>query len=130
MNMPGFHAEASLYGMSEQYGYAVLSSARTMFDSVLAQQLCRHLGQTCGGIDLFCCPGLRCTAGLGGHGVDMASVCRKCSIAPDARRRAGKSVVHPLVLVCAVLFRDVLCLCNTLVWSNFRRPALLRSDSL
>jgi hypothetical protein len=57
MNMPGFNAEGSLYGMSKHYGYAVLSFARTTFDSVLVQQLCRHLGQTCGGIDLFCCPG-------------------------------------------------------------------------
>jgi hypothetical protein len=68
MNMLNFAAEASLYATSQQYGYAVVNSARTS-GSVLAQQLCRHLGQTCGGIDLFCCSGLRCTAGLGGHGV-------------------------------------------------------------
>jgi hypothetical protein len=30
MNMRGFNAEASLYGMSRHYGHAGLSSARTM----------------------------------------------------------------------------------------------------
>jgi hypothetical protein len=34
-----------------------------------------------------------------GAGCNTAFAYRKCSIAPHARRRAGKSVVHPLVLV-------------------------------
>jgi hypothetical protein len=68
MTMPSFTAEASLYATSQHYRHAALSSARR-FDSVLAQQLCRQLGQTCGGIDLFCCPGLTCTAGVRGDGI-------------------------------------------------------------
>jgi hypothetical protein len=77
VNMTGFDAEASLRGMSEHYGYAGRSSASTISDAVVAQQLCRQLGQTCGGIDLFCCPGLRCTAGLG-RGICVPEVFR-CS---------------------------------------------------
>jgi hypothetical protein len=68
MTRPSFTAEASLYATSLHYGNVVFSTVG-IFDSVLAQQLCRQLGQTCGGIDLFCCPGLTCTAGLGGDGV-------------------------------------------------------------
>ena len=81
INMPGFNAEASLSGMSERYGYLALSFVRTMGESVLAQQLCRHSGETCGGIDLFCCPGLRCTAGLGGRGICVPEVfhCSPCT---------------------------------------------------
>jgi hypothetical protein len=81
MNIPGFTAEVSLQAMSAYYGLAVVSPARTISDSVLAQQLCRRLGETCGGIDLFCCPGLRCTAGLGGRGICLPEVfhCSPCT---------------------------------------------------
>jgi hypothetical protein len=69
MTMPSFTAEASLHATSLHYGYAGVN-AGGVFDSVLAQSLfCAKLGQTCGGIDLVCCPGLRCTAGLGGQGI-------------------------------------------------------------
>ena len=61
MAMPRFTGEASFYATRERYGSAALSSPGA-FGSVVAQQLCRHLGQSCGGIDLFCCPGLRYTA--------------------------------------------------------------------
>ena len=69
MSMPSFAAEASLYATSQHYRSAAFRAGR--FDSVLAQQLCRHLGQSCGGIDLFCCPDLRCTAPLGAHGISV-----------------------------------------------------------
>jgi len=65
---PSFTAEASLYPTSQHYGFAGVSTARRL-RSLIPQQLCRHSGQSCGGIDLFCCPGLRCTAGLGGLGI-------------------------------------------------------------
>ena len=68
MNVPRLTAEASLYATSQHYHSAIVGGA-TRFDSVLAQQLCRQLGQSCGGVDLFCCPGLTCTAGLGGRGI-------------------------------------------------------------
>jgi hypothetical protein len=68
MAIPGFTAEVSLHQTSVQHAQAMLTTART-FGSVIAQQLCRHSGQTCGGIDLFCCAGLRCTAPLGGRGI-------------------------------------------------------------
>jgi hypothetical protein len=68
MTTPSFTAEASFYATSQHYGFAAVRAAGR-FESVVAQQLCRHLGQSCGGIDLFCCPGLRCTAGLGGRGI-------------------------------------------------------------
>jgi hypothetical protein len=79
MSTPGFTGEASLYSTSQHYGYAAASTSG-MFDSVLAQQLCRHLGQSCGGIDLVCCPGLRCTAGLGGRGICVPDLfhCSPC----------------------------------------------------
>jgi hypothetical protein len=63
MIMPGFTGEASLYATSEHYRFAGLRSAGRL-GSVLAQSLfCARLGERCGGIDLTCCPGLRCTAG-------------------------------------------------------------------
>jgi len=68
MTIPTFTAEASLYATSQHYRHAALSGARR-FDSVLPEQLCRQLGETCGGIDLFCCAGLTCTAGLGRQGI-------------------------------------------------------------
>jgi hypothetical protein len=69
MNMPGFNAKASLYATSRHYGYAGVSAVGIL-DSVLAQSLfCAKLGEECGGIDLFCCPGLRCTGGRGGLGI-------------------------------------------------------------
>jgi hypothetical protein len=84
MGVPGFAAEASLYTSHERYRSAALSSPGT-FGSVVAQQLCRHLGQSCGGIDLFCCPGLRCTAGLGGRGVCVRGFYH-CSPCIDGRQ--------------------------------------------
>jgi hypothetical protein len=68
MTLPSYTAEASLYATSVPYRSAAAGGAGG-FGSVFAQQLCRHLGQTCGGIDLVCCSGLRCTAPLGGFGV-------------------------------------------------------------
>jgi hypothetical protein len=68
MTMPSFTVEASIYATRQHYGYAVASKP-WMFGSVLAQQLCRQLGELCGGIDLVCCRGLTCTAGLGGDGI-------------------------------------------------------------
>jgi hypothetical protein len=67
MTLPNFTAEASLYPTRERYR----ANARNpeTFGSVLSQQLCRRSGQSCGGIDLFCCPGLTCTAEPGGVGV-------------------------------------------------------------
>jgi hypothetical protein len=85
MNMPRFTAEASLYATSRHYGYAVAGVGET-FDSVLAQSLfCARLGQTCGGIDLTCCPGLRCTAGPGRLGVCVPDLFR-CSPCVDGRQ--------------------------------------------
>ena len=67
MTIPSFTAEASLYTASQHYRSAAFSVAGG--SAILAQQLCRHSGQSCGGIDLFCCPSLRCTAPLGGRGI-------------------------------------------------------------
>src|SRR5262245_61267952 len=65
MTIFSFTAEASLFATSEHYRFGGISSAGRL-GSVLAQSLlCARLGQTCEGIDLVCCPGLRCTAGLG-----------------------------------------------------------------
>jgi hypothetical protein len=79
MTEPGFTADASLYPTSQRYHAAAITGVRNS-RSVLAQQLCRHLGQSCGGIDLFCCPGLRCTAPLGGHGICVPDLyhCSPC----------------------------------------------------
>jgi len=49
---PSFTAEASLYPTSQHYGFAGVSTARRL-RSLIPQQLCRHSGQSCGGIDLF-----------------------------------------------------------------------------
>ena len=68
MTIPSLTAEATLYATSQHYRSAAVSAAGRS-DSVLAQQLCRHFGQSCGGLDLFCCPGLHCTAPLGGIGI-------------------------------------------------------------
>lgn len=80
MATPGFTGETSLYPTTQQYRSAATISARGT-NSVVAQQLCRRLGQTCGGIDLFCCPGLRCTAGLGGRGICVPGLfhCSPCT---------------------------------------------------
>jgi hypothetical protein len=79
MTTPSFTAAASLYATSQRYRSAAVHAAER-FDSVVAQQLCRHLGQSCGGIDLFCCPGLRCTAPLGGRGICVSHLfhCSPC----------------------------------------------------
>jgi hypothetical protein len=79
MTAPRFTAEASLYAAAQNYR-AAAGSISGRFGSVLAQQLCRHLGQSCGGIGLSCCPGLRCTAPLGGHGICVSDIfhCSPC----------------------------------------------------
>jgi hypothetical protein len=68
MTSPGYTAEASLDTNGHHYANAIRSGSG-IADSVVAQQLCRHLGQSCGGIDLVCCAGLKCTAPLGGQGI-------------------------------------------------------------
>src|SRR5215471_21247683 len=79
MTRPSFTAEASVYPTNQHYWAAAISGASSS-DSVLPQQLCRHLGQSCGGVDLFCCPGLHCTAPLGGHGICVPGIyhCSPC----------------------------------------------------
>jgi hypothetical protein len=80
MTTPSFTAEASLYAASQYYRSAAVGAAGG-FDSVLAQSLfCARLGQTCGGIDLTCCPGLRCTAVPGGLGICVPDLfhCSPC----------------------------------------------------
>ena len=79
MTMPGVTAEASLYATSQHYRSAAIS-AGGRFDALLPQQLCRHLGESCGGADLFCCPGLRCTASFGGRGICVSDLfyCSPC----------------------------------------------------
>src|SRR5262245_65255472 len=85
MNMPRFTAEASLYATSGHYGYGV-ASAVGLYNSVLAQSLfCARLGETCGGIDLTCCPGLRCTAGPSGLGTCVPGLFR-CSPCVDGQQ--------------------------------------------
>jgi hypothetical protein len=85
MTTPRFTAEASFYATSQHYRTACLSSAGRA-DSVLAQSLlCARAGQTCGGIDRICCPGLRCTAGLGGLGSCVPNFVR-CSPCMDGRQ--------------------------------------------
>jgi len=90
MSMPRFSAEASLYAASEHYRSLGVLAAGT-FDSVLAQQLCRRLGQSCGGIDLFCCPGLTCTAGSGGSSICLpappSDPCARCRTLPTVCAR-------------------------------------------
>jgi hypothetical protein len=81
MNMPSFTAEASLYATSQHYRNAVASTGARP-TSISAQSLfCARKGQRCGGIDLVCCPGLRCTAGLGGLGVCVPDLfhCTPCT---------------------------------------------------
>jgi hypothetical protein len=68
MTLSNFIAEASHYAASAHYRSRGVRAAGRI-DSILAQQLCRQLGESCGGIDLICCPGLTCTAGLGGQGI-------------------------------------------------------------
>jgi hypothetical protein len=54
--------------------------------SVLAQSLfCAQLGQTCGGSDLVCRPGLRCTAGPDGLGICAPGLFH-CSPCVDGRQ--------------------------------------------
>jgi hypothetical protein len=78
MNMPGFTAEASLYPLSEQYRLSGVSAVRKL-GSVVAQQLCRRLGQSCGGIDLVCC------RGLSGAGAREACGARKPEMMQELR---------------------------------------------
>src|SRR5262249_6082363 len=77
--IPGFTAGASLYRTSEHYRSAGMGTMGQV-DPLLALQLCRHLGQFCGGIVLLCCPGLRCTAGVGGRGICVPNLfhCSPC----------------------------------------------------
>jgi len=85
MNMAGFTAEASLYTPRRHYRDAV-ASTRALSGSILPQSLfCARLGQTCGGIDLVCCPGLRCTAGPGRLGVCAPDLFH-CSPCTDGRQ--------------------------------------------
>jgi hypothetical protein len=80
MTEPGFNAEASLYPTTQHYRFAGLDTAGR-HGSVLAQSLfCARLGQRCGGIDLTCCPGLRCTAQPGGLGICVPGIfhCSPC----------------------------------------------------
>src|SRR5215469_1642435 len=91
MTAPGFAAEALYYATTQCYRAATITRARSS-DSVSAQQLCRHLGQSCGGVDLFCCPGLRCTAPLGGHGICLPDIYRHGT---RDRRADHAAVQHP-----------------------------------
>jgi hypothetical protein len=80
MTMPSFAADASLYASRRHYraGAARIGDAS---HPILAQSLfCSRLGQSCGGIDLVCCPGLRCTAGLGELGICEPDLfhCSRC----------------------------------------------------
>ena len=85
MAMPMFTAEASFYVTSQRYRSAGTSSVGRL-DSVVAQSLfCSRAGQRCGGIDLVCCPGLKCTAGLGGLGTCVPDLFR-CSPCIDGRQ--------------------------------------------
>jgi hypothetical protein len=80
METPGFRAEASLYTSTQRYRSAFASDAMRG-NPILPQSLfCSRNGQRCGGIDLVCCPGLRCTAGLGGLGVCVPDLfhCSPC----------------------------------------------------
>jgi hypothetical protein len=80
MAMPSFTAEASLYAARRHYR-STAAGAGEGLDSVLAQSLfCSRLGQRCGGIDLVCCPGLKCTAGPGGLGICLPDLfhCSPC----------------------------------------------------
>jgi len=80
MNMPGFTAEESLYATGEHYFFAGLSSPGKL-GSVIAQSLsCSQLGEECGGTDLVCCPGLRCSAGAGALGTCVPDLfhCSPC----------------------------------------------------
>jgi hypothetical protein len=62
MELPRFAAEASLYTTARHYRSAVAGLA-ARGGAILPQSLfCARKGQACGGIDLNCCPGLRCTA--------------------------------------------------------------------
>jgi len=47
MTIPSFTSEASLYATVQHYRAAAVYNAEG-FDSVLAQQLCRHLGSLAG----------------------------------------------------------------------------------
>jgi hypothetical protein len=69
MTMPGFAAEASLYPANSHYRVVHVSAAEWVGSAVAQSLFCSRAGQACGGIDLVCCPGLRCTAGLGGRGI-------------------------------------------------------------
>ena len=85
MTMPRFTAEASLYARREHYRYASLSNVGRL-GSVSPQSLfCSRSGQPCGGIDLVCCPGLRCTSALGGLGVCVPDLFH-CSPCIDGRQ--------------------------------------------
>ena len=85
MTMPSFTAEASLYATRQHYRTAAAGAGR-LLDSILPQSLfCARLGQACGGIDLVCCPGLRCTAGLGGLGTCVPDLFH-CSPCKDGRQ--------------------------------------------
>ena len=85
MTMPSYTAEASLYTTRRQYRSKATSRGEVL-DSVLAQSLfCSRVGQRCGGIDLVCCPGLRCTAGLGGLGICLPGLFH-CSPCADGRQ--------------------------------------------
>jgi hypothetical protein len=69
MTTPSFSAEASLYAANQHYRSATISNAGRVGSALAQSLLCARLGQTCGGIDLTCCPGLRCTAKPGGLGI-------------------------------------------------------------
>jgi hypothetical protein len=85
MNIPTFTAEASVYGPKRHYRSAG-PRGEGISNGVFAQSLlCARLGQRCGGIDLTCCPGLRCTAGLGGLGICVPDLFR-CSPCTDGRQ--------------------------------------------
>jgi hypothetical protein len=85
MTLPAFTAGASLYATSEHYCSAGMSASGSL-GSVLAQQFCRHLGQLCAGLELSCCPGLRCAPSFL-HGIcvpDTCPPCGPCQLNPSA----------------------------------------------
>ena len=100
MTLPAFSAEASAYASRQHYCSAAFNRAGR-FDSIVAQQECRQLGQFCAGLELSCCPGLRCAGKRGGRigpGTcvqDVCPPCGPCQIDPTAATGCSQACYDP-----------------------------------
>jgi hypothetical protein len=80
MSVPSFTASGSLYATSQHYRLVGIDAAGRS-DFIFPQQFCRHLEQSCFGLEFSCCPGLMCSPRPLGPGICVpCPPCGPCQI--------------------------------------------------